>query len=891
MDADVHVPAPAVGRVRLPPRRRARGLPERARPGRGVFLPYFRASPGGNPYAVADPGLLSPELGGEAEFDRMCARLAAAGLGHVADIVPNHMGVTDNPYWWDVLERGPASRFASWFDVDWAPAKPELAGKVLLPVLEGHFGEVLEAGLIRLGFGAGRFHVSYRDRRFPVAPESLPWLFSRAKCDGLPAGRLASRCLEAFEGRPGRPESFDALEGLLERQHYRLCHWRAASDEINYRRFFNFNDLAAVRAEDPGVFETGHRLLFKLLEEGKVQGVRVDHPDGLYDPPAYFARLQDAWARARPGEGPLFVAVEKILDRKEALHEDWRVSGTVGYDFMNALSGIYVDRGAAGAMSAAYEGFIGRGKDVAELSYRAKRLFLATYLAGEIESLGHRLDALSETSRRWRDLTRRSLTAAVRETIACFPVYRTYVSPRGRAPSEADRRYIEVAIAKARRAAPELGHGVFDFLEAVLLLKVESGEPPARRRAWRDFVLRFQQLTAPVMAKGIEDTVFYIDHRLVSLNEVGASPGRFGESASEFHRLNASRAERWPGSLAAASTHDTKRSEDARLRLHALSELPAEWRSAASRWAILNERHKTMLDGVLEPDRDTEYFVYQTLLAAWPDRDSELAAFAGRVRAYVRKSVREAKRRTDWLNPDGEYEAAVDKFLEGVLARGTGNAFLAEFAPFQRRVSALGKLNSLSALVLRLGSPGPVDVYQGDELWNYRLTDPDNRAPVDFDRRARALGELSRLLDSPRPRAAVAARLLARADDGLIKLHVLREGLLRRRRDPDLFLRGSYEGLTAEGPRAGEAAAFARAREGRWLVAAGARFFSRREPGAAAWDGTRIALPKACRARTFRDALTHRRARVEARGGRRFLSAPDLLGVLPGALLLGTDGH
>ena len=876
------------------------------------FSPYFKTAAGGaNGYAVTDPTALDPALGSARDFDAMCARLSAAGLGHVADIVPNHMGIADNPYWRDVLEHGPRSRFAGFFDIDWDPPKESLKGRLLLPVLEDFFGRVLEEGLIRLVRVEGRFEIAYRDLRFPVTPSSLPYLYERSGADGLAASRRAARCLSAFNGRKGVPASFDLLEGLLDLQFYRLAHWRAATDEINYRRFFNFNDLAAVRSEKPEVFELFHRLPFRLIEEGKVQGLRVDHPDGLYDPPGYFARLQDGWLRRRleragvPAEeaaaalaeeefrasAPLFVVAEKILDRREPLPGDWRVRGTVGYDYLNSLNGLFVDRANEAAVDAAYEGFIGRKKDVAALVYGAKRLFLRSYLAGEIEALGHRLAALTESTRAYRDFTRRSLTAAVRETIACFPVYRTYIAPRARFPSESDRRYIVAALARARGAAPELGAGVFDLLEDILLLRAEPRVDADRRAAYRDFVLRFQQLTAPVMAKGLEDTAFYIDHRLVSLNEVGGTPGRFGESAPEFHRLNRERARRWPGSLSAATTHDTKRSEDVRLRIDALSEVPSEWKAEAARWAGHNEAHKTLLDGVLEPDRDTEYFLYQTLLGCWPDDESRAGRddFEERVRAYAKKSVREAKRRTDWLRPDGEYEEAVDRFLRSILSRGEDNGFLRLFSPFQRRISALGKRSALSALTLRLASPGPVDVYQGDELWNYRLTDPDNRLPVDFERRVEALAGLRRLLAEGRPRVEVVRELAAAMDDGRIKMFLLREGLRLRRRAPDLFLRGDYEPLKVRGPREEQVVAFMRRHGGRVLIAAGARFFSRLPEGPGAWRGTFVALPPSFRARSLRDAYTHRRIRPAAADGGLVIPARELFPVIGAALLVG--GH
>lgn len=915
--AAAYTPA-SVYRVQLTPRlgfRRAAELAEYFRD-LGIhalyFSPYFKTAAGSaNGYAVTDPTALDPGLGSERDFDALCARLAAAGLGHVADIVPNHMGIAENPYWWDVLEHGRQSRFAEFFDIDWSPPKAELRGRVLLPVLEDYFGKVLEAGLIRLIHEKDRFAIAYRGLRFPVAPSSLAYLYERGGAVGLAAPRRAARCLAAFNGRPGVPASFDLLESLLDRQIYRLAHWRAASDEINYRRFFNFNDLAAVRAEKPEVFELFHRLVFELLDEGRVQGLRIDHPDGLYDPPGYFARLQDGWLRRRlaragvPAEdaeaalseeefrsaAPLFVVAEKILDRREPLRDDWRVRGTVGYDFLNSLNGLFVDRANEAAMDAAYEHFIGRKKNVAALVYEAKRLFLETYLAGEIEALGHRLASLAESTRAYRDFTRRSLTAAVREAIACFPVYRTYVSPAARFPSESDRRYISAALARARGAAPELGSGVFDLLEDILLLRAEPQADASRKEAYRDFVLRFQQITAPVMAKGLEDTAFYIDHRLISLNEVGGDPGRFGESAPEFHRLNQERARRWPGSLAAASTHDTKRSEDVRLRIDALSETPEEWKSEAARWAVHNERHKTLIDGVLEPDRDTEYFIYQTLLGCWPDDGDrgDRAGFAERVRAYVKKSVREAKRRTDWLRPDGEYEEAVDRFLRSILSRGEDNAFPRLFSPFQRRISALGKRSALSALTLRLGSPGPVDVYQGDELWNYRLTDPDNRRPADFERRIAALAGLRGLLAEGRPRVEVVRELASRMDDGRIKMFLLREGLRLRRRAPELFLKGAYEPLKVRGPREEQVVAFMRRRGGRALIAAGARFFARLPEGPGAWRGTYVALPRSFRARSLRDAYTHRRIRPASAGGGLAIPARELFSVLGAALLVG--GH
>ncbi len=897
--------------------------------GAAYFSPYFRTAPGdANSYAVVDPATLNPELGTQADYDDLCARLSGAGLGHVADIVPNHMGVGGgaNPYWDDVLERGRESRCAEFFDIDWNPAKAELENKVQLPVLEDFYGRVLEKGLLRLEHERGRFRLAYRDRRFPLAPRSWALIVERglersssrltasasralreaafvaSLGDGAAAARrlggaarrlpavrrFLAYCVALYGGRPGDAASFDLLDELLERQHYRLAHWRAAADEINYRRFFNCNELAAVRIESESVFEACHRLVFRLLEEGKVTGLRIDHPDGLWDPPAYFARLQDGWVKRRlarlgvedaPPEGasPLYVVVEKILDRREPLAGDWRVRGTVGYDALNAINGLFVDPAAEGAMTELYETFTGRARDFEALIHDSKRVFLKSNMAGEIEALGRRLDAVSEGSRYHRDFTRRAITAAVRETISCFPVYRTYIAPRDRVPSRRDERYVRVAIAKAKASAPELGPEVFDFLQDVLLLEAERGLPRETRERYRDVVMRFQQLTAPVMAKGLEDTAFYADNRLISLNEVGGDPGRFGCSPAEFHRLGLERARSWPGGLVPLTTHDAKRSSDARLRVSALTELAGEWKTFVEERAARGDGREA---GV---ERDDEYFIYQTLVAAWPDGEAEAASgeFSRRVRECVRKSLREANRRTSWIRPDEDYEAAVDRFVVSLLERGP---FLRAFLPLQRRAAAIARGSALSALVLQLAMPGVPDVYQGDELWNCRLVDPDNRAPVDFAARRRALASLGALLGSGRPRLEAVRELLAEQEDGRVKLFVLREGLRLRRRLPEVFAEGAHVPLKAVGPRADRVVAFLRRRGPATALAAAGRLLSRAgEPGF--WDGTRVLLPDDGSPRAFRDELTHRRVRARTRGGRAFIPAAELLSPLGAALL------
>ena len=909
--------------------------------------PVFKAVPGSaHGYNVVDPNALNPELGGAEDFERLCARLKQAGMGLVLDVVPNHMGIEadHNKLWLDVLEKGQDSRFARFFDIDWAPVKPELRGKVLLPVLGDVYGRELESGRMRLLYEDGRFLLALNGARYPLAATSYPAILEQG-IEGLereaPAdlleyraaaalaaggdGEAARRRLAAlarrspavrafvesrvalFNGRPGVPESFDLLDALLDRQRYRLAFWRVAADEINYRRFFNINELAAVRVEDAGVFEFSHRLVFRLLAEGRVQGLRIDHSDGLYDPPAYFRALQERFVREAVPEAeaspaavaralrepefasckPLYVVAEKVLGRSEKLPEEWRVHGTVGYDALSALNGLFIDRANEGAIDEVYEGFIGHKIEYGRLIRDVKRRFIRESMTSEVEALGHRLDKISEQSRYFRDFTRSSLTAALREVIDCFPVYRTYVSPDAERVEESDERYVEQAVAEAKRANPRVQAEVYDFVRDVLLLRVERSLPERERAPYRDFVLRFQQLTGSVMAKGLEDTAFYVDNRLVSLNEVGGDPGHFGCTVEEFHAQNAERARAWPKSMLATSTHDTKRSEDARLRLDALSEIPDEWRAALARWAAVNESRRTPVAGVLEPRRNTEYFIYQTLLAVFPDAAPGAdgrAALKQRVLEYVLKSVREAKLRTDWTHPNPEYEAAVQRFTAELLDEPDDGPFLKEFLPFVRRVARLGKLNSLASLTLKLSSPGVADVYQGSELWDYALVDPDNRRPVDFAGRRAALGSLLAALRDESRRAETVRELLEAADDGGVKLFILRQGLWARKRWRGLFVGGEYRPLAAAGERAGQVVAFLRADGGRLCVAAAGRFFSRflgAPPVGAAWGDAVVRLPSELRGKALNERFTRRRVPVVERDGSPAVELRELFACLP----------
>ena len=944
--------------------------------------PYFQTPPGSpHGYNITDPNRINPEVGTEIEFDWFCKTLKDNDMTQILDVVPNHMGISGghNRLWLDVLENGPSSEYARFFDINWEPLKRELQDKVLLPILGDYYGRVLERQEIFLAYDQGRFTVNYYETALPINPRSYPLILEhqldelrekmgendrdfleflsvvkafrdlppsntrnpdqvreRNREQEISKRRLAalserSRSVQkfiegrirAFNGLQGQPRSFDLLDGLLNRQSYRLAFWRVASEEINYRRFFDVNDLAAIRMEDPAVFNYCHHLIFRLVQEGKVQGLRIDHPDGLYYPREYFRKLQARYlyhalassAAARdggdpggdlerriekiyreefPSAAPFYVVAEKILDRKESLPEDWNIQGTVGYDFLNVLNGVFIRSDQEKAFDEFYESFIGHDIDLEELIYAKKKFFALVHMASEINMLGFILNTISEQNRLFRDLTLNNLTLAVREVIACFPVYRTYISPEDDSVSKRDEKYIRIAIEKARVRTPALNAEVYDFLCDILLLKLDAHARPEQRRLHRDFVLRFQQLTAPVMAKGMEDTVFYIDNRFVSLNEVGGDPGHFGHSIPDFHKQNLERAARWPYNLLATSTHDSKRSEDIRMRLDVLSELPDEWKAAVPKWAALNEKHKTMQGSTLEPRRNTEYFVYQTLIGAWPNEpmsDGEQAAFADRLWEYLRKSAREAKIYTNWTHPNLDYEKALEKFLRGILSPGEDNAFLRMFLPFQKKVAAYGMLNSLSASALKIGSPGVADFYQGNELWTYRLVDPDNRRPVDYRLRAHFLRELQQQVLAGTPQQELASGLMRARADGRIKLYFLWKLLNLRSQYPELFLDGKYIPLKVEGERTSDLVAFLRIREDQAVIVLGGRFFTElagnaEDPVLAPeqWKDTAVFLPPEAPGE-WKEIFTGRDVSAAGRDGARTISAADALGAMPAACL------
>ncbi|MBI3181278.1 MAG: malto-oligosyltrehalose synthase [Myxococcales bacterium] len=949
--------------------------------------PCLAAQPGStHGYDVVDHTRLNPELGSEAEHEELCAALAEHGMGLLQDFVPNHMGIErGNALWRDLLENGPSSRYAKFFDVDWDPVKEQLKNKVLLPILGDQYGAVLERAELRLAFADGGFEVRYQDLSFPVAPrayrlllgpglEELERTLGRTDLDfielqsvltaveHLPARteteaekvaersrekevvkrRLAalaerSAAIKSFiessvatiNGKVGDPRSFDRLDEVLSACCHRLAHWRVAGEEINYRRFFDINSLAAIRVEDPEVFSHTHQLLLRWLGEGKVTGVRIDHPDGLFDPTAYFLDLQESfflercrrrllpradeeWAelerplRARfreevrsdpnsPLRRSLYVVLEKIQGGRERIPDAWAVHGTTGYRFANSVGGVLVDRGQERAMTEVYQRFVGRSFDYRRLVVEKKRLVMSASMASEINVLARELNRISEMNRHTRDFTLNSLRKALVELIALFPVYRTYVDDWRPEVDERDVQYIEWTIARAKQEDPSINVSIFDFLRDVLLRRYPEHVDERERKVMLRFAQKLQQVTGPVMAKGVEDTAFYVYNRLISLNEVGGEPERFGTAVATFHLRNQERVESWPASLLCTSTHDTKRSEDVRARLHVLSELPSEWEERVQAFSRLCQRHKSWVEEWLAPDRNEEYHFYQTVVGAWPMGgpldEAGLESFRLRLRDYMLKAVREAKVNSSWVNPDRAYEAAVERFVEGCLDPKSGGELVEEAFRFKRRIERPGQLNSLSQVLLKAASPGTADFYQGCELWNLSLVDPDNRRPVDYELRWRLLEELDRAAE--RDREGLCRELFAELDDGRAKLYLTAQALRLRRRMGALFNTGAYLPLDFGGPRSSHLVGLCRRGPEGWAVAVAPRLVVHLLNGrgglSGAFSGTFAELPEELSGKALRDVFTGRAHRPERGAGMSRLMASELLSAFPVALLYGED--
>lgn len=906
--------------------------------------PFLQARPGStHGYDITDHNRINPEIGTPEELDALSAALRERGMGLILDFVPNHMGVfgKDNAWWLEVLEWGEQSPYAAYFDIDWSAPRDDTKGKVVVPVLGDQYGTVLASGEIRLRFDAedGAISAWYYDHRFPISPLDYAALLSdldvpaeaveeydriadgfalltgeasrrwrasihdeaaalKAALRDLAASQPGVReavegAVAALNGRKGERRSWRELHRLLDRQAYRLAYWRVASDEINYRRFFNINDLAGLRIELPELFERTHRLAFDLIAAGKLQGLRIDHIDGLFDPREYCERLQARAAAIEgrdPADRPLYVVVEKILARYESL-PDWPIAGTTGYEYTAQAGGVFVDPAGEAPLTRTYGRLTGRPQNFDDILYDSKKRIMQVNLASEMAVLAREFHRLAISNWRSRDFTANGMRAALEEVVAAFPVYRTYVDRRGAGPD--DRRYIDWAVGLAKKRSLAADTSVFDFLHKVLTTDLASHGSGYNRAEVLRLAMRFQQVTGPVMAKGYEDTAYYRYFRLIALNEVGGDPRRFGISVAAYHHLSQERLKHWPDQILATSTHDTKRGEDARMRIALLSEMPRDWRRRLVLWMRLNRSRVSDLGGEPAPTPNHEILFYQTAIGAWPigltPEDAEgMAAFAERVDAYMAKAVREGKENSGWANPDTEYEAALSRFVRGALEGGRTNPFLSDLHGFAERLMRWGAINSLAQTLLKLTSPGVPDTYQGGEMWDLSMVDPDNRRAVDFGLRRRLLAEMRERFGGDdggdaSGAAAALADLSARWQDGREKLFLTWRTLAFRATHDDLFRRGEYVPVAVEGARADHVLAFLRIHGEECALVAVPRLVARLhdcnpEVAEPDWGDTALILPDR---RPWRSVLSGRP--VEEEGGR--LPAARLFREFPVALL------
>jgi (1->4)-alpha-D-glucan 1-alpha-D-glucosylmutase len=940
--------------------------------------PYLKSKAGSmHGYDIVNHSKLNPEIGTDDEYRMMIEELKRQEMGQVLDIVPNHMCIEspENAWWMDVLENGPSSPYARYFDIDWSPVKKELINKVLLPVLGDQYGNVLENGELTISFEEGVFSIFYYTHMFPIRPQTCTLLLEH-RIDDLQqrlAGeidhyqeyqsiitalrhlppptetdpvRIRERYREKnvikrrlaaltgiskdvrehiednvrlFNGEKGDSRSFDLLDRLLSLQVYRLSDWRVAMEEINYRRFFDINGLGAVRVEFPDVFKETHKLIFKLINDESVTGLRIDHPDGLYNPVEYFHRLQrgcfislnlessdetlldkerelaqqyDTAVLTDPTYKPFYIVGEKILTKAERMPDDWPIFSTTGYVFLNSVNGIFISGDQAKAFDALYSSFTRTKINIQDVIYEMKKLVMQVGMSSEVNTLGHYLNDLSEKNRHTRDFTLNSLTSALTEVIALFPVYRTYTNTW--MVKERDRQVIDLAVSRAKRKNPAISSSVFDFVSDVLLLRFPAESTDDDKAKWLDFTMRFQQLTGPVMAKGAEDTAFYVYNRLLSLNEVGGAPERFGTPLETFHGQNIERAKWWPHALITTATHDTKRGEDTRQRINVLSEIPHEWADHIKAWARMNKKHKAIIDGAEAPDRNEEYLLYQTLIGAWPIEPLDGSAheiFVQRINNYMLKSLREAKVNTSWVSPNVTYEQAVSDFVHTILRDEPVNRFMADLLPFQTMVSHYGMFNSLSQTLLKICSPGVPDFYQGTELWDFSLVDPDNRRPVDYDKRISALSDLLRKRETMTG-VALAWELVLNKDDGLIKLYLIHEALGYRKSHERLFMEGGYRPLVSQGHYADHVCAFARIDENDFAIIAAPRFLTRLIAGPSAlpfgkpvWEDTIVLLPDSFSGRRFENVFTGEVVETARENDETAIRLADAFASFPVALL------
>ncbi len=897
-------------------------------------------------YDIVDHSQINAEIGTPQEFEALVSALRKKNMGIILDIVPNHMFAMDkaNRWWNNVLENGPSSPYANYFDIDWSPPRPQLANKVLLPLLEQPYGEALESQALKIIYQDGAFLVQLPGIELPTDPKS--WitlletianhLIPRVDEDNTHFLELQSiltalthlpertalteeqiterqrekevikhrlktlfdqselinhtlfRQLALLNGNKEDLSSFDDLESFLNEQTYRLCFWRVANDEINYRRFFDVCDLAGLCTENPEVFEATHALIFEMLRNNQLDGLRIDHVDGLLDPEKYLKELRD--------HGNFYLIVEKILTGNEKLRPEWPLDGTVGYEFLNLLNGIFVVQQNRKALHDIYSSFTENTTRIADQVYISKKLILTASMSSELSVLAQQLDRISQQHRSSRDFSAESLKAALRETIACFPAYRSYIDGPNGVIHEEDRVYIAAAISRAKRLNPPTSPLLFDFIHQVLLLEHPPGiseEEIANREA---FIMRFQQLTGPVMAKGVEDTAFYRNYPLSSLNEVGADIYSFGTSKETFHEKNSERHESWPNTMTTTSTHDTKRSEDARARINVLSEIPEEWAQALQRWSQMNLLHKDKENDELVPSENEEYLLYQSIIGTWPLYPMDPAGhleYTTRIAAYMDKALKEAKVHTSWINPNGSYDSKVKAFVEKILdPNTTKNPFIADLTKFMPKIIYAGMVNSINQTLLKVTCPGVPDFYQGNESWDFSLVDPDNRRAVDYEKRKQMLETIHEGMDKNLPE--LLNQMVQSPEDGRIKMYITTKLLHLRKAHQTLFSKGTYIPLKVIGSAQNQIIAYAWQQANKVVVVLATRFVSALLPTPSlvidpiAWEGTKVLLPKEVAATSFVDLFTQTTITTEMCDNEAALDLKTIFKTLPLALL---EGH
>jgi (1->4)-alpha-D-glucan 1-alpha-D-glucosylmutase len=893
--------------------------------------PIFKARKGSpHGYDIVDPTKLNHEIGSESEFNRLIGTLQNYTIGWIQDIVPNHMAFdADNRFLMDILENGNASEFFHIFDLEWNHPDESMKGRILAPFLGSSYGEALENGEIFLSYDSGGFTVNYYENRYPLRIESYPNILDHAVyalrermgedypdfikylgllyvAKNLPHATesedrvnqinfVKKMIWELYTTNPmirkhlddtiahlngirGKPESFTVLDSILAQQNFRLSFWRVANQELNYKRFFNINELISIRVHDDDVFRKTHALIMEWVQLKKIDGLRIDHIDGLYDPGLYLRRLRSL-------SEDLFIVVEKIMEYDEHLPESWPVQGTTGYEFLNHVNGLFCQKKKQKEFTNLYHDFIGYEFNFPQLLYEKKKLIINRQLTGDLDNLAYQLKRIANKYRHGRDITMNGLRNGMVEILAYFPVYRTYISSWE--VDDEDRRIIEETVQKAK-SGKSAYESEIKLIEKFLLLDFFEELTEEERHDCIDFVMKFQRLTGPLMAKGFEDTCLYIYNRLISLNEVGGDPVSFGTSLHQFHDFCVNRYKSNPHAINASSTHDTKRGEDVRARINVLSEIPREWKRHLKRWATVNKKFKTNVHDLVVPDRNEEYALYQTLIGMYPFEPKEYAGVIPRMEQYIEKMLREAKVHSFWSEPDTVYENAVKLFLKVILTPSEHNLFLDEFIPFQKRIAHYGILNTLSQTILKMTAPGVPDFYQGTELWDFSLVDPDNRRPVDYALRNAYLTEIISRSNQEDIFDYIAS-LRENAIDGRIKMFLIYKTLAARREHQNLFLDGSYSQIRVTGKYRDHIIAFSREFENSIAVIIAPRWFTSLVDensfplGIKVWGDTSVYLP-APGSRVWGNAVT---GETIEKGGR--VAIGDILTNFPTALLISRD--